>query len=162
MVLDLENETAVRAAVARMQAKLRLEGLLVQQQVPRGLEAIVGSVTDPSLGALVLAGIGGTAVELYKDVSFRIAPITELDARDMLDGLKGRALLDGFRGAPPADRGALVDLLLRISALVDALPEVAELDLNPVMVQSPGEGCVVVDGRMFLRETVRPAEDRSC
>ncbi|HSD89017.1 MAG TPA: GNAT family N-acetyltransferase [Kofleriaceae bacterium] len=151
VALHLRDEHAVRAAVETMRAKIPLNGLLVQRQVKGALEGIVGVTSDATLGSLVLAGIGGTAVELYKDVSFRVAPLTDVDAREMIDSLRGRALLDGFRGAPAADRGALIHVIERIAALVDVMPEIAELDLNPVMVLEPGDGAIVVDGRLLLR-----------
>jgi hypothetical protein len=105
---------------------------------------------DASLGPLLIAGIGGVAVELYKDVSFRVTPVSDRDAADMLDALHGRQLFDGFRGAPPADRAALIDILQRVSALIEIVPEMLELDLNPVICHPPGEGCIAVDARIRL------------
>ena len=151
VVLDLRDESALRTAAIAMREKLPVTGYIVQQQAPRGVEALVGMTYDASLGPLLVAGIGGTAVELYKDVAFRVTPLTDVDAREMLDSLKGRALLDGFRGAPPADRDALVDVMLRVAALIELVPELAELDLNPVMVLEPGAGAIVVDARMRLQ-----------
>lgn len=151
VTLGIADDEALRAAVATMRARLPLSGLLVQRAVPRALETIVGVTSDPSLGALVLAGIGGTAVELYKDVAFRVTPVSDLDAAEMIDSLRGRALFDGFRGGRPADRAALIDVVRRIAALVEVVPEIAELDLNPVMLLEPGAGAVVVDGRLRLR-----------
>jgi acyl-CoA synthetase (NDP forming) len=96
-------------------------------------------------------GLGGIQVELIKDVAFRIHPLTDLDAREMVRAVKGYPLLTGYRGSPPADVPALEQLLLRVSALVEDVPELAEMDLNPVKVLSPGEGCCVVDARILLR-----------
>jgi acyl-CoA synthetase (NDP forming) len=128
-----------------------LDSFIVQRQLPRGVEALVGVTTDPSLGPLLVAGIGGVAVELYKDVAFRVTPVTDAGAAEMLDQLRGRALFDGFRGAPRADRSALIDVLRRISALVELVPELSELDLNPVVVLE--HGAIAVDARMrFSRE----------
>jgi acyl-CoA synthetase (NDP forming) len=127
-----------------------LEGYLVQREVPRGVEALVGVTKDASLGPLLVAGIGGVAVELYKDVSFRVTPVSDREAAGMLEELRGKKLFDGFRGAPPADRPALIDVLQRISALVEIMPELVELDLNPVIVHAPGDGAVVVDARVRL------------
>lgn len=151
VALGLVDEAAVRAAAEAMRGRLAVTGFIVQQQVPRGVEALVGMTSDPSLGPLLVAGIGGTAVELYKDVAFRVTPITDVDAREMLDSLRGRALLDGFRGGPLADREALVDVMLRIAALIELVPELVELDLNPVMVLQPGAGAIAVDARMRLQ-----------
>jgi acetyltransferase len=99
---------------------------------------------------LLVAGIGGVAVELYKDVAFRITPVTDVDASEMLDQLRGRQLFDGFRGAPPADRAALLDVLRRVSALVELVPELVDLDINPVVVLERGAGAIAVDARMRL------------
>jgi len=116
----------------------------------RTLEALVGVTSDPSLGPLVVAGLGGVQVELLRDVSIRLPPVTDLDAQEMLTGLRAGKLLDGYRGAPPADRAALADVIRRVSALVDVLPELLELDLNPVKVLRPGQGAVAVDVRMRI------------
>ena len=153
VALDLADATAVGAAAHAMLARfaargVTLDGLLVQHQVPRGVEALVGVTSDASLGPLLVAGIGGVAVELYKDIALGVTPVTDTEASAMIDRLRGRALLDGFRGAPPADRPALLDVLQRISALVELMPELVELDLNPVVVLE--HGAIAVDARMRL------------
>ncbi len=153
VALDLGDATAVRAAATAMLARFAardapLAGFLVQQQIARGVEALVGVTSDASLGPLLVAGIGGAAVELYKDIALGVTPVTDVDASAMLDRLRGRALLDGFRGAPPADRPALLDVLQRISALVEVMPELIELDLNPVVVLE--RGAIAVDARMRI------------
>jgi acetyl coenzyme A synthetase (ADP forming)-like protein len=153
VVLDLADPSAVTVAAEDMRARFAargtpLDGFLVQHQVPRGVEALVGVMTDASLGPLLVAGIGGVAVELYKDVAVRVTPVTDVDAAEMLAQLRGRPLLDGFRGAPPVDRAALIDVLLRISALVELVPELVELDLNPVVVHA--NGAIAVDARLRL------------
>jgi acyl-CoA synthetase (NDP forming) len=151
VALRLGDPAAVIAAAVAMRARFPdLEGYLVQRHVRPGVEALVGMVKDASLGPLLVAGVGGVAVELYKDVSFRVTPVSDRDAADMIDGLRGRQLFDGFRGAPPADRAALIAILQRISALIEIVPEMLELDLNPVICHAPGEGCVAVDGRLRL------------
>jgi acetate---CoA ligase (ADP-forming) len=152
VALDLRDANAAAVAADKMRATLPVTGFIVQRQLPRGVEALVGVTLDPSLGPLLVAGIGGTAVELYKDVAFRVTPITDLDAKEMLGELRGGALLDGFRGAPPADRQAFVDVILKVAALVEVIPELLELDLNPVILGEPGAGAVVVDARMRLRD----------
>jgi acyl-CoA synthetase (NDP forming) len=106
--------------------------------------------SDPVFGPLVLCGLGGVHVELLKDVSFRLTPVTEVDADEMLSRLRSSRLLDGYRGSPPGDRQALLAAILRISALVDLVPELRELDLNPVKVLPPGQGVVAVDGRIRI------------
>ena len=119
--------------------------------VTGGIEVIVGVTQDPSFGPLTTFGLGGAYVELLKDVAFRIHPLTDLDAKEMIRSIKGFPLLDGWRGAEPGDLEALEDLLLRVSAMVEDLPEIAEMDFNPIKVLSPGRGCVVVDTRVLLR-----------
>jgi acetate---CoA ligase (ADP-forming) len=153
VALGLRSAEDVRLAVAAMRDRLaaagyRLESVLLQRQVDGGLEALVGVVGDPTFGPLIVCGAGGVQVELLRDVSFRLPPVTDLDAAEMIDRLRSRPLFDGYRGAPPADRDALVVLLQRLSALVEELPELYELDLNPVKVQRPGEGATVVDARI--------------
>jgi len=125
--------------------------VIVQEMVPGGVEVIVGLTQDPSFGPLIMFGLGGIQVELVKDVAFRIHPLTDVDARDMVHSIKGYPLLNGWRGSPPADVEALEQLLLRISAMVEDMPELAEMDLNPVKVLSPGNGCCVVDARVLLQ-----------
>jgi len=151
VALQLATPAAVTAAALAMRARFpTLQGYIVQRQVRPGVETLVGMTKDDSLGPLLIAGIGGVAVELYKDVAFRVTPVSDRDAADMLDQLRGRQLFDGFRGARPADRPALIEILQRISALIEIVPEMVELDLNPVICHAPGEGCVAVDGRIRL------------
>jgi acetyl coenzyme A synthetase (ADP forming)-like protein len=149
VALRLGDAAAVIAAAVAMRARFpSLEGYIVQRQVRPGVEALVGMVKDASLGPILVAGMGGIAVELYKDVAFRVTPVSDRDAADMLDELHGRQLFDGFRGAPPADRPALIELLRRVAALIEIVPEMIELDLNPVICHAPGEGCIAVDARI--------------
>ena len=155
VILGLDSAVAVRAAVDTLTARFqtlgaRLDGILLQREIPGGLEALVGITTDETFGPLVVCGLGGTLVEILHDVAFRLPPVTDLDADEMLARLRASRLLDGYRGAPPADRDALVSIILRVSALVESIPELLELDLNPVKVLPPGRGAMVVDGRMRL------------
>jgi len=113
-----------------------------------GPEVIVGVVQDPSFGPLVMFGSGGTAVELLGDRAFRVLPLTDIDAYELVRATRGAPLLFGYRGAPPADVASLEDLVLRVGRLVDDIPEIAELDLNPVIV-SPS-GAVAVDAKVRL------------
>ena len=115
-----------------------------------GLEALVGVTTDPTFGPLVVCGLGGTLVEVLHDVAFRLSPVSDVDAAEMLTTLRSSRLLDGYRGAPPGDREALVSVILRVSSLVESMPELRELDLNPVKVLPPGEGAIVVDSRIRI------------
>lgn len=157
VALGIATPQDAAAAVEAMQTALRQHGLerydgsfLVQQAVASGIEMMLGVTHDPSFGPIIAAGMGGTLVELLGDVSVRITPLTDLDISEMLDGLRMRPLLAGYRGAPPADLAALTDLLNRLNALVEDLPEIVELDLNPVFVRPVGQGTVAVDVRMRL------------
>jgi acetyl coenzyme A synthetase (ADP forming)-like protein len=155
VIMGLTSATAVATAVDTLVERVqhvgaRLDGILLQREVPGGLEALVGVTTDPTFGPLVVCGLGGTLVEVLQDVAFRLTPVTDLDAADMLARLRSSRLLEGYRGAPPGDREALMAVLLRVSALVESIPELRELDLNPVKVLPPGAGAIVVDGRMRL------------
>jgi acetyl coenzyme A synthetase (ADP forming)-like protein len=155
VILGLDTPAAVASAVdtlvARMQQSgARLDGILLQRQVASGIEALVGVSTDPLFGPLLVCGLGGTLVEVLHDVTFRLTPVSDSDATAMLTHLRANILLDGYRGAPPGDREALIALLLRVSALVESVPELQECDLNPVKVLAPGDGVIALDGRMRL------------
>ena len=148
--LALTGADAVRSAAREIDAAVtragyELEGLVVQSMAPSGTELIVGVVNDPSFGPVLACGAGGTTAELIKDVAVRITPLTDLDAHEMLRSLRTFPLLDGYRGAPPCDAPAIEDCLLRVSAMVEAHPEIVELDCNP-MIAGP-EGTVIVDAR---------------
>ena len=157
--LHLTGADQVRAAAADMAAAVAAEGytadgFLVQRMVGEGVELLVGVVNDASFGPVIACGAGGTAVELLKDVAVRITPLTDLDAAEMVRSLATYPLLDGYRGAPRADVAALEDLLLRVSALVEAHPTIAELDCNPVKVLP--DGVVVVDARVRVEAATPP------
>jgi acyl-CoA synthetase (NDP forming) len=128
-----------------------MDGVVVQTMIPGGVEILVGVTQDPSFGPLIMFGLGGTMVELMKDVQVRVQPVTDADARDMVRLIKGYPLLEGWRGAPSADVAAGEELLLRVSQMVEELPEIAEMDLNPVKLLTPGEGAVVVDCRLLVK-----------
>ncbi len=157
--LDLHGAAEVETAAAEMAAAIAgegfdVEGFLVQAMVPGGVEMIVGVVHDRQFGPVVACGTGGTAVELVKDVRVRISPLSDSDATEMVRSLATFPLLDGYRGAPKADVTALEDVLLRVSALVEAHPEVAEMDCNPVMVLP--RGTVIVDARVRVEAAPHP------
>jgi len=160
VLLGLESATAVATAVGTLADRMRaigarLDGILLQREVRGGIEALVGVTTDPTFGPLLVCGLGGVLVELLRDVSFHLTPVTDVDAREMIDRLRARRLLDGYRGMPPGDRDALADVIVKVSALVEVVPELRELDLNPVKVLEPGKGAVVVDGRMRVGRVSR-------
>ncbi|MEU1485643.1 acetate--CoA ligase family protein [Streptomyces sp. NPDC005752] len=139
--------TVVRNARAYA-ADARIEGVQVQQLVPPGQEVIVGAVTDPTFGKVVAFGLGGVLVEVLKDITFRLAPVTADEARSMLDSIGAAEILKGVRGAPAVDRWALAEQIRRVSQLVTDFPEIAEVDLNPV-IASP-DGAVAADIRILL------------
>ncbi len=137
-----------KLAVAGRSAEVR--GVTVQKMAGEGVELIAGVTHDATFGPLILFGLGGIYTELFKDSVVRIQPLTDADAQEMVRSVKAFKLLEGFRGAPPADIPAIEDLLLRLSALAEDLPRVKELDLNPVKAFAAGEGYAVVDARVLL------------
>ncbi|MGZ4393864.1 MAG: GNAT family N-acetyltransferase [Gaiellaceae bacterium] len=141
VALDLEDEEAVRAAVAQIGLPV-----LLQPMVKGGAELLAGVVQDPMFGPLVAFGPGGVFAELIGQAGFRLAPLTDVDARELVTSGKAGTLVAGFRGRPPSDERALVELVLRLARLAEDLPEVAELDLNPVVGLE--QGCVAVDARI--------------
>jgi acyl-CoA synthetase (NDP forming) len=155
VVLGLKSAAEVAAAVETLGERMRaigaeLEGVYLQRQISGGIEALVGVTTDPTFGPLVVCGLGGVLVELLKDVSFRLPPVSDVDALEMIARLRSEKLIDGYRGSPPGDRQALAGVIQRVSALVEVAPEILELDLNPVKVLPPGRGAIAVDGRMRI------------
>ncbi|HYQ95844.1 MAG TPA: acetate--CoA ligase family protein, partial [Candidatus Eisenbacteria bacterium] len=151
--LGSEEEVArafdgVRAALAREKPNARFEGVTVESMVQGGIEAIVGMTRDPSFGPVLLFGLGGVAVELLRDFSLRVAPLTDHDAEEMVHEIRGFPLLDGYRGAPRSNVNAVLDLLHRVSRLAMEQPEVQELDLNPVAVFQGDAPCIVLDARV--------------
>ncbi len=155
VVLDLEGAERVEREARAMAERVRaagqpFEGFLVQRMVPPGVEMLVGVAQDRLFGPVVACSAGGTAVELLRDVAVRIAPLTDLDAAEMVRSLRTFPLLEGYRGAPRADVAALEEVILRVSALVDELPAIAEMDCNPVVVLP--QGALVVDARVRVEE----------
>jgi acyl-CoA synthetase (NDP forming) len=149
----------VRVAAAEIesaveQAGYALDGLIVQPMAPTGVELIVGVVSDPSFGPVLACGAGGTLAELTRDVAVRITPISQLDAGEMLRSLRSFPLLDGYRGAPRCDVAAVQDVLLRVSAMVEAHREIVELDCNPLIAQP--DGAVIVDARVRVEAAAPP------
>lgn len=158
VALDLRSEAEVREAFEGIRSRMEargwtrlMEGVLVQPMIQEGTEAIVGMVHDSSFGPLVMFGLGGVQVELLKDVAFRVQPLSDHDARDLVRGVRGFPLLAGYRGSQPCDVPALEELLLRVSQLAGEHEDIAEMDLNPVKVLSPRRGCLVVDARIAVR-----------
>jgi acetate---CoA ligase (ADP-forming) len=155
VALGITTPQAAAGAVTAIRARLSEAGLagqaaefLVQEQIRDGVEMIVGVTHDPAFGPLVLAGLGGTMVEVLGDVAVRITPLSDTDVDEMLRSLRSYRLLTGYRQSPPLDVTAFAELLHRVSAMVEDIPEIAELDLNPVFVRQ--HGAVVADVRVRL------------
>ena len=155
--LQLMDERAVRQAFEAIRAPLAqagqldaMEGVLVQPMVAGGVEVMVGVMHDPLFGPLIAFGLGGIHVEILGDVQFRITPLTDRDAAEMVRAIKGYRLLTGYRGHPAADIEAIEEMLLRVSRLVEEIPEIRELDINPIFALPPGQGCRIVDARIRL------------
>ena len=165
--LDLASGDEARDAAEEIRRRVEQEGLadqldgyVVQQMGPRdATELFVGMSQDPLFGPLIAVGAGGTLVELLGDVSVRITPLTDVDVDEMLRSLRLYPLFEGYRGAPALDDEAVRELLLRLSVMVEDLPQLSELDLNPVLVAPKGEGCMVVDARMRVARP-QPARPR--
>ena len=158
VLLDLGSEDKVKQAFNEIRTRLKkegrlheMQGVVVQKMVKEGVEAIVGVTQDPLFGPLIMFGSGGVYAELMKDVVLRLHPISDFDAKEMVDSIKMASLFKGFRGSPPADIGAIQDLLLRLSAMVEDIPNIAELDFNPVKVMPQGKGYYIVDARIMLK-----------
>jgi acetyltransferase len=144
-------ETIRRNVLTRV-PHAKISGMLVEEMARKGVEVILGASRDPRFGPLMMFGLGGTLVEVLKDVSFRLAPMWEVSAEKMVREIHSFKLLDGFRGTPKSDVDAIVDCLLRLSAMVCNHPEIAELDINPLIVHPKGQGCSVADSRVMLRQ----------
>ena len=136
------------AAAKKAQPDAHIDGVSVQKMARPGIEVIMGMSQDAQFGPVLMFGLGGILVEVLKDVSFRLVPITPRDARQMVQEIKGRPLLEGYRGQEPADVAALEKLLLRLSDFIEAHPEIAELDLNPIFAYK--DGALAVDARVIL------------
>jgi acyl-CoA synthetase (NDP forming) len=154
---DLNSAEAIGEAIREMMAApqiagARIDGFLVEEMAPRGQEIVIGGVRDPQFGPLVMVGLGGVLVEVLGDVSFRICPITRLDAEEMLAELKGAPLLDGARGRRPVSRAAIIDALLKVGGegglLMTCAADIQEADINPLIVSE--HGAVAVDARFIL------------
>jgi acetyltransferase len=155
--LNVVGAAGARAAIEDILGSVRschpdadIEGVLVTPMAAKGLELIIGVTRDPQFGPVVMFGLGGIFVETIKDVVFRAVPVAREDAQEMLDDIRFKAMLDGRRGLAPVDRTAIVDLLLKVSALAQAHPEIAEIDLNPVIAHATGY--TVADARMILAD----------
>ena len=153
--IDIKTEKEARIAfqeiifeAKKYNKKAKIFGVIVYSMVPQGTEIIIGIMKDPNFGPVIMFGLGGIFVEVLKDISFRILPIEEIDAREMIAEIKGYEILKGVRGEGPKDIKAIKNLLLKISQLALENPEISEIDLNPVFVFE--KGLQVIDARMIL------------
>jgi acetate---CoA ligase (ADP-forming) len=152
-VIDAYNQ--IRENLEKISRKSEMKGVTVQKMLSGGVELIVGVTQDKNFGPLIMFGLGGVYAELFKDVNFRIHPLTDIDAQNMINDFKAHKILDGWRGAPPSDIAAIKELLLRISALIEDIPEIHEMDLNPIMAMESGRGCYVADARISVAPVSR-------
>lgn len=140
----------ILASVKEAVPDARIDGVLVEEMAPKGVEVIIGCNRDRKFGPMVMFGLGGTLVEVLKDVTFRISPMWRVSAELMVKGIKAYKVLEGVRNTPPADTDSIVDAILRVSQMVDEIPQIQELDINPLIVHERGRGCSVADSRILL------------
>jgi acyl-CoA synthetase (NDP forming) len=160
--INLKDEDAVRKAFDEIMENAKKygkekgievdlsRGVFISDFADMGTEIIVGVTKDPQFGHALMAGLGGIFVEVLKDVSFRLIPFTEADAREMLSELKAYKILEGVRGEGPRDVDALIKVMLAVSKMIEQNPEITELDCNPTFVYEKGKGAVVVDARILI------------
>ncbi|MHB1335100.1 MAG: acetate--CoA ligase alpha subunit [Candidatus Humimicrobiaceae bacterium] len=152
---DLELETGFNDIISSVKDKkpeANIRGISIQEMIMDKQETIIGINKDPQFGPMIMFGLGGIYVEILKDVSFRIAPIIESDAREMIEEIKAVKLLKGARGAKPSDINSIVEILLKISQLVTDFPEIMEMDINPLFVKAEGLGSIAGDVRIRIKE----------
>ena len=156
VILNINNDE-LRSACERIRINIRekapyarVSGFLLQRMVPEGLETIVGATKDPIFGHVIAFGLGGVMVEVLQDVSFRIVPVTEEDARAMIREIKGYRLFNGYRNMPVRDEEAVVYIITRFSELLSENPNIVEADLNPVIVLERGKGAYAADARFII------------
>jgi len=147
--VERESEVMLRRVQGNLREASRA-ALLVQQMVSVGTEVILGGKRDPSFGPVVMFGLGGVFVEAFRQVAFRVAPLTQIDAEELIDETQGSRLLAGYRGAPPADREALIHAILAFSQLLVENPRITELEINPLLVLE--KGIVAVDARAAIAD----------
>ena len=155
--VNLSSDKEVRDAfkvivdnAKKYDSKAEIKGVLIVEMVKGGKEMIIGSKLEPGFGPVVMLGMGGIYVEILKDVTFRLAPLTDQEANDMISSIKTKKLLEGVRGEKPSDVGKLSECIQRLSQLVTDFREIKELDMNPVLVMEEGEGCKILDVRIGI------------
>jgi acyl-CoA synthetase (NDP forming) len=158
--LNLRDEEDVREAYTQMVETVRsrvgteveIWGVLIQKMLEPGKEVILGVTRDPVFGPMLMFGLGGIYTEALRDVAFRLAPVREKVASEMIKSIRSHRLLEGVRGEPPSDLGAIAECLLRLSQLVTDHPSIQELDINPLIVYPRGKGAIAADARIILKE----------
>ena len=158
--VNIKDEAGVRDAFKTIMANAKkykadanIHGIAIQEMAPMGTEVIMGSVNDPTFGPTMMFGLGGIFVEVLKDVTFRVAPIADDQAVEMIGEIRGAPILAGVRGEAPRDRKALAETITKYSNMIlDMQDEIAETDANPVLVYEDGKGLKVVDARMILKK----------
>ncbi len=155
VIVGVEEEKGIREGFKKIvenvkayKADAEITGILVQEMAPKGTEIIVGSTTDPTFGPTLMFGLGGIFVEILKDVSFRLVPITQTDAFEMIEEIKAVKILDGARGMPPCHKPTLADILHKTSKMLMEIPEIKELDMNPILAYP--DSARIVDARIIL------------
>jgi acyl-CoA synthetase (NDP forming) len=153
--LGLESVSKVGSAFSEMMASIKknipgagIEGVSIQKMATSGVELIIGMNKDPQFGPVIMFGLGGILVEVLKDVSFRLVPVSKLDAAEMVSEIKGHALLEGYRGQKPVDIASLENLIVKVSEFIEKNPDIEELDLNPLFAD--GKDIVAADARIVL------------
>ncbi len=159
VIVGIETSSGAKEAFKRIMENVRkhapsarVEGVLVQKMAEPGyIEVIVGATRDATFGPVIMFGLGGIFVEVLKDVSFRVAPLTDEDAESMIHEIKSYRILEGYRGMPPRDIEAIKTIILKTADIMLKLENVQDIDLNPVMLYERGKGAIVVDARVILR-----------
>ena len=158
VLLNIHSEEELMRGYRQMEADLKehkmennIEGILVQHMLTGGKETILGVTNDPQFGPLIMFGLGGIYVEVLKDVSFRVHPLTDLDAKEMIESIQGYKLLTGVRGEEPVDIEQIQENLMRLSQLVSDFPEIEQVDINPLLAFKIGDDCQVLDAKMVLK-----------
>jgi acetyltransferase len=158
VAVNIENRTALEEEFQRITKNMKrvnpdaeIDGMLVEKMAAEGKEVIIGMKRDPSFGPLIMFGMGGVFVELFKDVAFRIAPLTPEDVPEMIRSTRAYQLLNGWRGGLTYDIGAIEDVIMIISQLAIDIPQISEIEINPLCVFPEGEGALALDCRMILK-----------
>jgi acyl-CoA synthetase (NDP forming) len=144
VVLNIKNARVLEKTINKMSA----DAYLLQEMIPGGIEVIIGGRRDREFGPVILFGLGGIFVEVYKDTAIRVAPIDETIAEELIGEIQGSVLLKGFRGLKPADTKVLIKVLVSVSSILCEHSEITNLDINPLIVLEEGKGCVAVDIKM--------------